>query len=218
MTSGIYYCQNIQPFLAGTACPALLNFLVQYNFMVIYYHGFWELFTSIFVTNSLDDAFLNAIAVIILDLFMTSYINRTRYFAIFFATAIFGNLLTLLQGPLYSSAGASGGIFGLFAASFSFIWAEEKRIDKPTLAIFLIIFLASSLPLQGNLQVNWVAHVGGSLAGFIAGPLLYLSLKPELSEYSLTSFHSKHQALIFILILILVLGSAAQFLSFIFGY
>lgn len=183
--------------------------------MVIYYHAYWQLFTSIFVTSSPLDALLNAIAVIILDLFLSRFFNRSRYFAIFFFSAILGNLLTLLQGPLYSSAGASGGIFGLFAASFSFTWAEEKRIDKATLVVFVVLFLASSLPLQGNLDVNWVAHVGGSIGGFIAGPMLYYSLRRQISDYSLESFRSANQKLISILILLLVIGSAVQFLIFI---
>jgi rhomboid protease GluP len=185
--------------------------------MVVYNGAYWQLFTSIFVTNSALDVLLNALAVIILDLFITSYINRTRYFAIFFASAIFGNILTLIQGPYYSSAGASGGIFGLFAASFSFTWAEQKRIDKTTLTVFVVLFLASSLPLFGNLDVNWVAHVGGSLAGFVAGPILYFSLRREIIEYSLESSRSKYSIPVAIAIALLVIGSILQFLIFIAG-
>ena len=71
-------------------------------------------------------------------------------------------------------------MFGLYAAIFSFSWAEEKRIDKATLGLFLIIFVASSL-LEG---VNWMAHVGGAIGGFIAGPLLYRMLEQKMQSFS----------------------------------
>jgi rhomboid protease GluP len=208
----MHACQNISPLLVGPNCPSLLNFLVQQNSLVVYNHAYFELFTSIFVTNSDLDALLNALAVIILDLFVSNYFNRTRYFAIFFSTALFGNLLSLLQGPLVSSAGASGGIFGLYAASFSFNWAEQKRIDKTTLTVFVVIFLASSLAT--DISINWVAHLGGSVAGFVAGPLLYYSLRNQISEYSLTTERSKNTKVILALIALLVVGSIAQFLLF----
>jgi rhomboid protease GluP len=213
-TSNVKYCQNIQPLLAGAPCPSVDFFLEQENFLVIYVHAYWQLFTSIFVTDSIDDAFLNAIAVIILDLFLSNYFNRTRYFAVFFSSALLGNVLTLLQGPLYSSAGASGGIFGIFAASFSFIWVEQKRVDKTTLVLFAALFVASSFTSS---NVNWVAHAGGSLGGFIAGPALYYSLRDKINSYSLDTSVSKYRGIFALLIALLIIGSIAQFLFFLLG-
>ena len=78
-----------------------------------------------------------------------------------------GNILTLLQGPNYASAGASGGIFGVFAALVIFSWLKDKKKDQPSLVLFIIIFLGSSiLP-----DVNYIAHIGGAVGGFIAGGL-----------------------------------------------
>lgn len=189
------------------------DLLAQTNGFVVYLHEFYQLFSSILVTDSAIDAGFNAVAVLILDRLTDDTFNMSRYFLIFFTTALLGNLLTLLEGPQYASAGASGGIFGLIAAAFSYSWAKENRIEITTLVFFLIVFIGSSFLIA---NVNYVAHLGGAIGGFIAGPLLYLSLKPKLSEYSDVSKSSSFlKNLTVILILGMVIGSIVQFALFV---
>jgi rhomboid protease GluP len=199
------------------SCERISDLLAQQNSMVVYNHAYWQLVTSIFVTDSALDAIFNAIAVFVLDIFLSSSFNRTRYFAIFFASALVGNLLTLIEGPNYASAGASGGIFGLFAAAFSFSWAEDKKIDKVTLILFGIIFTGSSLPIIfGN--VNWVAHVGGAICGFLAGPILYVALRERILNFQSVSNSSKTtRTVVSLLIALMIIGSIVQFLLFAYG-
>jgi rhomboid protease GluP len=195
-----------------TLCVSATDLLVQTNGYVVYNRAYYQLFTSIFVTDSAIDAAFNAVAVLVLDRLMDRALNKTRYFAIFFFSALFGNLFTLLNGPSYASAGASGGIFGLFAAAFSFSWAENKKIDRDTLIVFLIIFITSSI-LPG---VDYLAHIGGALAGFVAGPLLFLALKDRITNFESVS-ESSAGARFFVALLaaFLVVGSAVQFLVFV---
>lgn len=189
-----------------------VDLLAQQNAMV-YDHAYWQLFTSIFVTNSYGDAALNAIAVLVLDFFLPDTFDNTRYFAIFLFSAFLGNILTLSQGPFYASAGASGGIFGLFAAAFSYNWAENKKIDLSTLTLLLIIFVASSF-LAPN--IDWIAHVGGIIGGLISGPLLYSVIKgsnKETTEFGPSAKSSTFSKFILIaVILLLIIGSSVQFL------
>jgi len=199
-------------FPSGLACDTATFYMAQYNLLVVNYHNYFQLFTSILVTDVVIDAAFNAIAVLILDRFASDSFNYTRYFAIFFGSALLGNVITLLWGPEYISAGASGGIFGLYAAVFSFAWAEEKRIDATTLAIFALIFFTSSFLLP---NVNWLAHLGGSIGGFIAGPLLYLALRPKLASYSPNLDSTLMSKIVTALVLIvLTVASAVQFLVF----
>ncbi|MGI0091759.1 MAG: rhomboid family intramembrane serine protease [Nitrososphaerales archaeon] len=176
---------SICPSSIPSGCNTAAYYLAQNNAVVVILHQYYQIFTSILVTGSqLDegalDAGFNAIAVLILDRLTEDVLDKPKYFLVFFLTAILGNLLTLLEGPDYVSAGASGGIFGIFAAIISFSWAREKRVDAPTLTLFLVIFFGSSiLP-----HVNWVAHVGGALGGFIMGNVLYQMAKPRISDYS----------------------------------
>ncbi len=192
-------------------CSFASDLLAQFNIYVLILHEYYQLFTSIFVTPSGEDVIFNAIAVLILDAFIDSSFNRTRYFAIFFFSALLGNAMSLLMGPIYLSAGASGGIFGLFAATFAYRWAEEKRIDRSTLFLFVVIFASSSiLP-----NVNWMAHVGGSLGGFIAGPLLYYTHKGKLERYeSVSDSLFSTRLIVWVLILLMAIGSTVQFFLF----
>ncbi len=193
------------------SCLSATDYLAQDNALVVYAHQYYQLFTSILVTDSPLDAGFNAIAVLILDRLTEDNLNKTRYFAIFFSTAVVGNLLTLLQGPAYASAGASGGIFGIFAALITFSWLKEKSVNVYTLFLFLIIFLGSSaLP-----DVNYVAHIGGALSGFVAGAILYQIVKPTMTEYSMAYDSDPRTVVVTIILIFLsVVASAAQFLSF----
>ena len=196
----------------GGFCESPTFFLAQYNLLVVNYHQYFELGSSIIVTNSIADAVFNALAILILSRFTDSSIfNSTRYFGIFLGSALLGNVLTLFEGPNSLSAGASGGIFGLYAAVFSFSWAQDKRIEGTTLGLFLIIFVTSSV-VPG---VNWVAHVGGSVGGFIMGPLLYRSLRPKLENYGVHAESSLiSRAALGFLIFALITGTFVQFLFF----
>lgn len=198
-------------YLDPISCPTLTDLLAQQNSMV-YSHAFWQLFTSIFVTDSFADAALNAIAVLIIDYFLPDTFNNTRYFSIFFLSALLGNILTLAEGPFYASAGASGGIFGIFAATFAYYWTENKKIDFATLVLFLALFFGSIYFVGPNV-VNWVAHLGGSIGGLIAGPILYLSLGKDATRFEVNSRSSKiSEVLLALAVVFMLVGSLIQFL------
>jgi len=210
---------------AARACPptslgigcggSITDYLAQNNGYVIYYHFYYELGSSIFVTNSALDAAFNILAVLILDRFTPPPFNLTRYFSIFFASALVGNLFTLLLGSFFASAGASGGIFGLYAAVFSFYWMEDKKIDNTMLVLFLLIFLGSSFLVS---NVNFVAHFGGALTGFVAGPLLYYALRKKLEVYApITSSLFASRVIAGALITLFLLGTVLQF-AFLFHF
>jgi rhomboid protease GluP len=193
------------------SCQAATEYLAQNNGLVVYGQEYYQVFTSILVTDSPLDAGFNAIAVLFLDRLTEDNLNKTRYLLIFFSTAIIGNLLTLVEGPNYASAGASGGIFGVFAAIVIFSWLKDKKVDTPTLVLFIVLFFGSSiLP-----SVNYVAHAGGAIAGFVAGALLYESVKPTVTEYSFAyESNIRTTFAVAISILLLLFGSIAQFLLF----
>jgi rhomboid protease GluP len=204
-------CPKSIPSFCGSS--NVTDLLAQNNGIVVYLHQYYQLFTSILVTDSPIDAGFNAVAVLVLDRLSDDTFNTTRYFLIFFLTAILGNILTLVQGPQYASAGASGGIFGLIAAVFSYSWAKENRLEITTLAFFLLVFIGSSFLIS---NVNYIAHLGGAIGGFIAGPLLYQSLKPKLRNYEdISNSSALTKYLTMLLIFGMVAGSVVQFALFV---
>jgi membrane associated rhomboid family serine protease len=187
--------------------------LAQYNFLVVNYHAYWQLFSSIFVTDSLLDIGFNVIAVLILDRLMGDSFSLSVYSMIFLLTALLGNLFTLvLGGPNYLSAGASGGIFGLYAASFAFVWAQDRKVDMVMAGVFIVIFALSSFGLP---NVDWYAHLGGSAGGLIAGPILYYAAKDTTSNFESLRSKTLTRVTVGLAIGLIVALSAAQFLLFI---
>ncbi len=203
----IVFCPAAGPCTSG---PTATDLLAQQNNLV-FAGAYYQLFTSIFVTDSVLDVGFNAIAVLILDFFLPDTMNNTRYFIIFLASALLGNLLTLLEGPNYASAGASGGIFGVFAAAFAYGCAENKKVDLSTAVLFLALFVSSSFLV---LNVNWVAHLGGSIGGFILGPLLYFSVRQtSQGGYGLSAKSSPTTITLLLLIVsLMIVGCIIQFL------
>ncbi len=151
----------------------LVDFFVQYNRAVdggLYY----QLFTSILVVIpfssqiplGLVDVLFNAMAVVFLDGLLSHAFRGRDYYAVFFASAVAGNVLSLLSGPSLVSFGASGGIFGLLAGAVAEEFAVEKRVDYNLLAWFVAVFIFSSFLLP---YVDWLAHLGGAAFGLAAG-------------------------------------------------
>jgi len=156
------------PYFQNGQTP-LVDFLAQFN--VIVFSG-WivPIFTSIIVVvpgiQGLTDVAFNAFAVIWLDgLFRASYTAR-EYYYVFILTGVVGNLLSLFlfPGPTISF-GASGGIFGLLAGAVTVDHARNGKFNQSLVIWFFFIFIISTF--TGGVDV--FAHLGGAVAGLIAG-------------------------------------------------
>lgn len=170
--------------VVGTAAVAvgggqLLYLLIQENSTVVH-GGVWQLVTSIVVAppsfNGVIDVAFNAMALVWLDgLFSMTYSKR-QYYGVFVATGIAGNILGLANGPLVSSFGASGGIFGLLGGVVSFDIATNRRVDPVLVLWFLAIFVVSSFLFS---NVDSAAHAGGALLGLVLGYAIGVTRKAD---------------------------------------
>jgi membrane associated rhomboid family serine protease len=161
----------------------LYAYFLQENDAV--YHGwFWQLFTSIIVAppgvEGIIDVAFNAVALLWLDKLFSAFYTPRQYYGTFLASAVFGNLISLLSGPNVASFGASGGIFGLVAGMVSYDYAVNRKLSFALLSWFLLIFVASSFLTPG---VDWLAHGGGSFLGLVIG--YWIGSKRGIPTYSL---------------------------------
>ncbi|MDP2788287.1 MAG: rhomboid family intramembrane serine protease [Pseudomonadota bacterium] len=100
-----------------------------------------------------------------------------RFLLIYFCSGLSGNLLSLIaQGDQAVSGGASGAIFGVYGALMVFLWRERSRLHPSEFkrlfwgAIgFSIVTIALGLQVTG---IDNAAHIGGLLAGILAGAAL----------------------------------------------
>jgi len=126
--------------------------------------GYWQLFTSIFVHVNLLHLFGNMVFLLIFGIRAEDLFSTEEFFAIYFASGLLGNLLTLLMAPFIVSAGASGAIFGIFGAVVIYL---RKTFGESIIGALIFSFFLLVLSMSAG--VNIIAHFGGLVAGLIIG-------------------------------------------------
>jgi membrane associated rhomboid family serine protease len=135
-------------------------------------HGqYWRLFTAIFLHEGLLHIAFNAYALWLFGQFVDDAYGTRQFVLLFFLTGLFASATSYaFSDPGTVGVGASGAVFGIFGA---FIAYHYRRRDLAQSAaslrwavtmILLNAFLAFSFR-----SIDWHAHVGGLVAGFLAG-------------------------------------------------
>jgi membrane associated rhomboid family serine protease len=154
---------------------------------------YWRLFTSIFLHFGILHLALNMYALFIIGNVVESELGRIRYLALFLVTGWFSSAiaywltppLVAVQGglTLQISAGASGAIFGLFGVFLAYNYRRRhlafyaNRMRQMLMLIVLNIVFTFAIP-----GISWQAHVGGLVAGLIAGYAALDGFGPRISR------------------------------------
>jgi membrane associated rhomboid family serine protease len=126
-------------------------------------HGQWyRIVSSMFLHFSVIHIGFNMYALFLIGPPLEAALGRVRYIALYFLAGIGGSILTLLNGPIASeAAGASGAIFGLFAA----FYIVARRHGWQTGGIVVTILLNLALSFSFSSEIDWRGHVGGLIVG-----------------------------------------------------
>jgi membrane associated rhomboid family serine protease len=117
--------------------------------------------TGLNSSGFLDIAF-NMWALIIVGPALERQFGRVRYLAVYLLSAFGGSVAFYFLGPQNELAlGASGAIFGLFAAWF--VLSRKLRVDSRQVVTLIVLNLVISFVFRGS--IAWQAHVGGLIAG-----------------------------------------------------
>jgi membrane associated rhomboid family serine protease len=130
-------------------------------------HGEWyRLITAAFLHTPPQESFgighiiFNMWALWVIGPQLEQVLGRWRYSALYLLSALGGSVLLYLVDPAGAAVGASGAIFGLFAAFF----VVAKRLRVPAGGIvFLLVFnlvITFSVP-----NISWEGHIGGLVVG-----------------------------------------------------
>ena len=142
--------------------------------------GYWQLFSAMFVHVNLMHLLGNMFFLLIFGLRAEGLFKIQEYLLIYLLGGLAGNLLTLLFGPFMVSAGASGAIFGLFGACTIYI---RRAIGQSIISALLYSFFL--LMISTGQNVNYLAHLGGLVAGLLIGYTLAARRKLRMIyEYS----------------------------------
>jgi membrane associated rhomboid family serine protease len=132
--------------------------------------GEWyRVLTGGFLHAGLLHIAFNMYALYILGQLLEPAFGKARFLAMYFASLFAGSLGVVLLEPSTPAVGASGAIFGLFAAAF--VIARGRRLEAiaAQLGILLLVNLALTFGIPG---IAIGAHLFGAGAGVLLGLLI----------------------------------------------
>jgi rhomboid protease GluP len=136
----------------------------------------WRLLTSTFIHIGIVHIALNMWCLWSLGPVLERLMGWRAYLLTYIVSGLAGSEASLFWRPWGGGAGASGAIFGVAGAFFSFLLLKKapispefakKRLKSVAIFIFYNLFLGAAA-----LRVNNAAHIGGLIAGIILGAVL----------------------------------------------
>lgn len=137
----------------------------------------WRLLTAMFLHGGILHLALNMYALWEAGLMVTRLFGNRGFLVIYIGAGLVGNALSLhYAGQTGVSVGASGAVFGVAGAVLAAVMRHRGRFPMgrakqmlTSLGIFIFYSLAYGFSRQG---IDNAAHIGGLLAGLVAGWLL----------------------------------------------
>jgi len=129
----------------------------------------WTLITSAFVHSptSFWHILFNMYALVVVGPVIEYSIGRWRFLLLYLLSALGGSVAVLLLAPGTFVIGASGAIFGLFAAYF----VIQRGLGQNPMQIVVVVVLNLVIGFITP-GVSWQAHVGGLVIGGLVGLIL----------------------------------------------
>ena len=131
----------------------------------------WRLLSSMFLHAGLIHLGLNSYVLWIFGVEIERQIGRLATLAVFLVTGVFAGATSYAFASHYAVAvGASGAIFGLVGAFIAYNYLRRQNVMaqarlRGALSMLVInLIIGFSIPL-----IDWRAHLGGLVAGLIAG-------------------------------------------------
>jgi len=135
----------------------------------------WRVFTVVLTHASWLHLGMNMLVLFQLGNIVENFYGRTRYIFILVASTLSASFASLWLDPANQpSVGASGMIFGLFAA---IVFSGKKMgVDNRQVLGYLVLNLVIGFAVP---NVDWHAHVGGLVGGLVATFIVRLSPTPQ---------------------------------------
>lgn len=131
----------------------------------------YRLLTAMFLHAGLFHILFNGWALWVFGTMVERDYGTARFLAIFFLTGLLASATSYAFGsPAAIGVGASGAIFGIFGAFVAYNYRRRHlalgaaNLRWATTLLLLNLLLAFSIP-----GIDWRAHLGGFLAGLVAG-------------------------------------------------
>ena len=133
----------------------------------------WRLLSNLFIHFGVIHLAFNSLALWQLGPLAERLFGSAHFLLLYLLAGVAGSVASLLWNPLVNSAGASGAIFGLIGGLLAFLSRRNLGVPGGMLLALrrdLLTFGGFSL-FYGLVQpgIDNAAHIGGLIAGFLAG-------------------------------------------------
>ncbi len=139
-------------------------------------HQWWRLLTSCFLHFGIIHIGMNMYVLYLIGPFIETVFGRMRYLLIYFTAGLAGSIVSVWVHPTAVGAGASGAIFGLYGAVLGFLLIKRRTLNPAAVksiarsAGIFILYNVIYGSMSGTTDLS--AHLGGLVAGFLAGMVL----------------------------------------------
>lgn len=124
---------------------------------------YYRLVTSAFMHQGILHLAFNMFALYLIGTQLETMLGTGRYLALYFLSALGGNVLGYLLAPAnQGSVGASGAVFGLFAALF--LVGRRLSADVSQIAVLIGVNLVITFVVS---NIDWRGHIGGLVTGAV---------------------------------------------------
>lgn len=167
---------NVVAFVIQMASPRLEAEFVMWSPAVA--NGeMYRLLTSAFLHSGITHILFNMFALFVVGPPLEIWLGRARFIALYLVSAIGGSVLIYLFSPLdVPTLGASGAVFGLFAATF--VVGKKVNVDIRWVVIMIVINLVITFTVP---SISWQGHLGGlATGGLVAFAYAYAPAKARL--------------------------------------
>ena len=173
-TGGTLGATRVTPVVAALIAINLIVFIVEESefdpvvtrfamLPLVTRHEPYRLITAAFLHENVTHIALNMLTLIVVGPAVEAALGRIRCLALYLLSAVGGEVLSYLIGPLLEySFGASGAIFGLMGAYF--VLARRRRWDLSLITPLIVVNLIFSFL---DPAIDWRAHVGGLVVGAV---------------------------------------------------
>ena len=162
---------NVVILIMTVVRPDTANYLVMTK--PIFYSRYWTIVSAMFVHAGFTHIFFNMLNLYFFGRLCLQLMETKWFLLVYILGGIFGNLMFLLIGPMYSAVvGASGAVFAL--GGVLVMMRPRVRvalyflIPMPLWVAILIGFVITAF-VAG---IAWQAHLGGIIVGLIVGFVL----------------------------------------------
>lgn len=162
------------------------------NFGAMYGYGdlkpeFWRYFTSMFLHIGFSHLFFNCFALFVFAPPLERMLGKVRYVILYILSGISGNIVSVLLHPSsepFVAAGASGAIYGIYAAYLFLAIFRKDIFDQQTKQMIITIIVVGFIYSFIVPRVDLYAHLGGFIGGIITMALIVLSIKRRYRKQS----------------------------------